>query len=53
MDGKSVDTSMGLTPLEGVAMATRSGCVDPFYLLRHGLAVDELEHGSKTGIGPG
>jgi acetate kinase len=46
-DGKSVDTSMGLTPLEGVAMATRSGSVDPgllFYLLRHGLSVDELEH---------
>ncbi|MGK0443754.1 MAG: acetate kinase [Bermanella sp.] len=27
--GKSVDTSMGLTPLEGVAMGTRSGDVDP------------------------
>lgn len=28
-DGKSLDTSMGLTPLEGVAMGTRSGDVDP------------------------
>jgi len=28
-DGKSVDTSMGLTPLEGVMMGTRSGSVDP------------------------
>jgi acetate kinase len=27
--GKSVDTSMGLTPLEGVPMGTRSGNVDP------------------------
>ena len=28
-NGKSVDTSMGFTPLEGVIMGTRSGCVDP------------------------
>lgn len=28
-DGKSVDTSMGLTPLEGVMMGTRSGDIDP------------------------
>lgn len=27
--GKCVDTSMGLTPLEGVPMGTRSGCIDP------------------------
>ncbi|MBV8201491.1 MAG: acetate/propionate family kinase [Acidobacteria bacterium] len=47
--GKSVDTSMGLTPLEGVMMATRSGSVDPgllLYLERHGgLGRDELEDG--------
>ena len=45
-DGRSVDTSMGFTPLEGVPMATRSGTVDPgalLYLLRHGLSVEELE----------
>jgi acetate kinase len=45
-DGRSIDTSMGLTPLEGVAMATRSGSVDPgllFHLLRHGMPVDEVE----------
>jgi acetate kinase len=45
--GKSVDTSMGFTPLEGVPMATRAGSVDPgalLYLLRHGVSVDELEH---------
>lgn len=38
-DGESVDTSMGLTPLEGLVMGTRSGDVDPgllLYLLRHG-----------------
>jgi acetate kinase len=46
-DGRSVDTTMGFTPLEGVPMVTRSGSVDPgalLYLLRGGLAVDELEH---------
>ena len=38
-DGRSVDTTMGFSPLEGVPMATRSGSVDPgrsLYLLRHG-----------------
>jgi acetate kinase len=37
--GKSVDTSMGFTPLEGLVMGTRSGDVDPgaiFYLLEQG-----------------
>ncbi len=29
LDGKSLDTSMGLTPLEGLVMGTRSGDVDP------------------------
>jgi acetate kinase len=29
LDGKSVDTSMGLTPLEGLVMGTRSGDIDP------------------------
>jgi acetate kinase len=45
-DGRSVDTTMGFTPLEGVPMATRSGSVDPgalIYLLRHGLSLDDLE----------
>jgi acetate kinase len=46
-DGRSVDTSMGFTPLEGVPMATRAGSVDPgalLYLLRHGVSLDELDH---------
>jgi acetate kinase len=37
--GKSVDTSMGFTPLEGVPMGTRSGDIDPFvveYLMKKG-----------------
>ena len=45
-DGRSVDTTMGFTPLEGVPMATRAGSVDPgalLHLLRHGLTVDEVE----------
>ncbi|APU20384.1 acetate kinase [Actinoalloteichus sp. GBA129-24] len=32
-DGRSVDTSMGFTPLEGLAMTTRSGSIDPGLLL--------------------
>jgi acetate kinase len=47
LHGRSVDTSMGFTPLEGVPMATRSGSVDPgvlIHLLRErGLSVDELD----------
>jgi acetate kinase len=44
--GRSVDTTMGFTPLEGLVMATRSGTVDPgalLYLQRHaGLSETEL-----------
>jgi acetate kinase len=46
--GKAVDTSMGLTPLEGLMMGTRSGDVDPaliFHLLRvGGLSVDDVDN---------
>ena len=45
-EGKSVDTSMGLTPLEGVVMGTRSGDVDPaviFHLARKGYKLKELD----------
>jgi acetate kinase len=53
-DGRSVDTTMGFSPLEGVPMATRSGSVDPGALLHvqreHGLSAAEvdrvLEHDS-------
>lgn len=45
--GKSIDTSMGLTPLEGLVMGTRGGDLDPGVLLhmaRHaGLSVDEVD----------
>jgi acetate kinase len=48
LGGRSVDTTMGFSPLEGVPMATRPGSIDPeilLYLLRHGAAsADELEH---------
>jgi len=47
LDGRSVDTTMGFSPLEGVPMATRSGSVDPgalLYLLRErSLTLDELD----------
>ena len=45
--GKSIDTSMGMTPLEGLIMGTRCGDIDPaiiFYLKRKtGLTRDEVE----------
>jgi acetate kinase len=45
--GRSVDTTMGFTPNEGLVMATRSGSVDPGMLMwlqrEAGIAVDDLE----------
>jgi acetate kinase len=46
-DGRSIDTTMGFTPLEGVPMATRAGSVDPgalVYLLHNHLTLDALDH---------
>ncbi|MFA5180978.1 MAG: acetate/propionate family kinase [Syntrophales bacterium] len=45
--GRSIDTSMGMTPLEGLVMGTRPGDVDPgviFHLLRKGRSAEELEN---------
>jgi acetate kinase len=45
--GRSIDTTMGFTPLDGIAMCTRSGAVDPgilLYLLRQGVSTDDLEN---------
>ena len=46
MNGKSVDTSMGLTPLEGLIMGTRSGDIDPaiveFIAHKEGLTLEEV-----------
>lgn len=44
--GRSVDTSMGMTPLAGLVMGTRSGDIDPgviLHLLRRGMTVDEVD----------
>lgn len=45
--GRSVETSMGMTPLEGLVMGTRSGDIDPAVLVhlhrQAGLSVDELD----------
>src|SRR4051812_40969400 len=45
-DGRSVDTSMGLTPLEGLVMSTRSGDLDPGLVLhlirRKGMSADDV-----------
>jgi acetate kinase len=54
VDGRSVDTTTGFTPLEGLVMATRSGSVDPglvLWLQEHGgipaaELADTLEHRS-------
>ncbi len=46
LGGRPVDTSMGLTPLEGLVMGTRSGDVDPgiiFHLVRGGMSGDEID----------
>lgn len=52
--GRSVDTTMGFTPLAGLVMATRSGDVDPgllVWLQRAGLSLDELEDGLEHHAG--
>lgn len=45
-NGKCVDTSMGLTPLEGLVMGTRSGDLDPaileFVMKKENLSIDEM-----------
>jgi acetate kinase len=46
--GRCLDTSMGLTPLEGLVMGTRSGDLDPgalLYLMREGYSAAELDEG--------
>jgi acetate kinase len=47
-DGRSVDTTMGLTPLDGLVMGTRCGTIDPgvlLYLQQHEkLSVEEVQH---------
>lgn len=54
--GKSIDTSMGFTPLEGLAMGTRSGNVDPaiipFVMEKEGLSLDEVNDllNKKSGV---
>ena len=52
---RSVDTTMGFTPLDGIAMCTRSGAIDPgimLHLLRHGTDLDSLEQtlNKKSGL---
>ncbi|GGH43198.1 acetate/propionate family kinase [Microbacterium album] len=54
--GRSVETSMGLTPLEGLVMGTRSGDLDPAVLLhlarRAGMSADDLDRllNSESGL---
>ncbi len=48
-DGRSVDTSMGFTPLEGLVMGTRSGDVDPAVVL-HVMAREEVPASDAGGM---
>ena len=54
--GKCVDTSMGLTPLEGLVMGTRSGDLDPailpFIMNKEKLSADEMSNvlNKKSGV---
>jgi len=54
-DGRSVDTSMGFSPLEGLMMGTRSGDVDPslvgFIARREGVPAEEVEDWLNTRSG--
>ena len=53
-DGRSRWTSMGMTPLEGLMMGTRSGSVDPgilLRLLRAGVSADDLGEGLEHASG--
>ncbi|WP_432452363.1 acetate/propionate family kinase [Agarivorans sp. QJM3NY_29] len=55
-NGQSVNTSMGFTPLAGLAMGTRCGDIDPSILLyiakKHQLSLDEVNHimNSESGL---
>jgi len=54
--GKSIETSMGFTPLEGVAMGTRCGSIDPavvpFIMEKEGLSTREVDNlmNKKSGV---
>jgi len=56
MNGKSVDTSMGFTPLEGIVMGTRCGDIDPaiilFLMKKEKLSVKEMDSilNKKSGL---
>ena len=53
-DGKSVNTSMGLTPLQGLVMGTRSGDIDPaivMYLANQGLTLVEIDESLNKNSG--
>lgn len=44
-DGRSLDTTMGFTPLEGLVMASRAGSIDPgipLWLIKHGLPAQDV-----------
>lgn len=54
--GKSIDTTMGFTPLEGLMMGTRSGSIDPailtYIMRREGITFDEMDEilNRKSGV---
>jgi acetate kinase len=55
-NGKSIDTTMGLTPLQGLAMGTRSGSIDPaiikFLMDKEGMSIKDIDNylNKKSGV---
>ena len=55
-NGKCIDTSMGLTPLEGLVMGTRCGDIDPaiikFIMEKEGISIEEMDKimNKKSGL---
>jgi acetate kinase len=52
--GRSIDTSMGLTPLEGLVMGTRPGDLDPalaFHMSRQGLSIEDYDRALNKASG--
>ncbi|WP_342787137.1 acetate/propionate family kinase [Actinomadura decatromicini] len=53
-EGRSIDTTMGFTPLEGLVMASRAGSIDPgipLWLIKHGLSARDVNSALESESG--
>ncbi|MFC4050235.1 acetate/propionate family kinase [Actinomadura syzygii] len=53
-EGRSIDTTMGFTPLEGLVMASRAGSIDPgipLWLIKHGLSAQDVNSALESESG--